>query len=188
MHASHVVVLKVQIVPFSRSISVDGSVTDLSGNGIAGQKVTIYRSTSVAGSWTAVSQLTTSSSGIYSAMLSNSAGVAKLRVVLSDDGTHVPITIDKTVGSLRMNSGNMANIMTNSTISNASFSSTQHFFTTFTLEETGTANVSIPKDSIAVPGLIGVLIDGIKGNNQGTETGDQYIFSLSNLKAGQISP
>lgn len=185
VHAIRTVVLSLAIVPFKNNISVSGAVIDMSGQGISGQKLTIYRSTSLTGTWTAVDQLTTSSIGQYSTLLTGSTGIVRLMVVLSDDGTHAAITIDRTISSLRLKNGDLASIMTNSTMSNLSLSDSENLIT-FTLEQTGTANVSIPKDSVSNPGLIGVSIDGKQGNYQITETGDQYVLSLSNVKAGQI--
>jgi fibronectin type 3 domain-containing protein len=177
--------LKVQIVPFQRSISVSGTVTDVSGHGISGQKVIIYRSSSTTGIWIIAVQLTTSSNGKYSTILANSAGITGLRVMLPDDGTHVPITIDRTIGSLKLKNGNLASIMTSSTMSDSSLSSTNNRIT-FTLEQAGSTNISIPKDAVMNPALIGVSIDGKQGNYQINETDDQYVFSLGNVKAGQI--
>jgi hypothetical protein len=105
--------------------------------------------------------------------------------MLPDDGTHVPITIDRTIGSLKLKNGNLASIMTSSTMSDSSLSSTNNRIT-FTLEQAGSTNISIPKDAVMNPALIGVSIDGKQGNYQINETDDQYVFSLGNVKAGQI--
>jgi hypothetical protein len=185
VHAQRTVTLKLLIVPFQRSISISGTVTDLSGQGIGGQQVTIYRRSSITGDWSEIMQLTTSPSGKFSSLLSSGTGIVSLRSVLSDDGTHVPITIDQTVGSLKLKNGDLASITSNSTMSEITVSSTADLIT-FILEHPGTANISIPKDSIANLDLVGVYIDGKQGNYQVTETNDQYIFSLNNVKAGQI--
>ena len=185
VHALRTVMIDLQVVPFHSGISVIGTVTDASGHGVPDQKVTIYRSTSLTGAWGGVIQLTTSSSGGYSTMLNGTTGIVRLRASLSGDGTHIPITIDRTVSSLRLDNGDMASITTNSTMSDVSVSGTGNRIT-FTLEQSGTANISIPKGSISDPGLIDVLIDGKKGNYQVIETGDQYVFSISDVKAGQI--
>jgi hypothetical protein len=185
VHAMRSVVLTVEIIPFSRNIAISGVVTDTNGLGIGDQQVTIYRSTSLTGIWTPVAQLTSSSNGMFSTLISTSSGVMRIRVALADDGTHVPMTIDRSVGSLLLKNGDMASITTSSNMSDGSFSGTEDMIT-FTMEQGGSANISIPKDAIADPGLIGVSIDGVQGNYQVTETGDQYIFSLGNLKAGQI--
>ncbi len=179
------VMLQVQIVPFSQGIAISGSVTDVSGHGIGGQKVTIYRSTSLDETWTKVAQLTTSGLGKFSVVVSSSAGIMKLRAVLEDDGTHVPIAIDRTVGSLLLKSGDMASITTNSTMAETSLIGTDNTII-FTLEQSGTANISIPKDSIGDPNLIGFSIDGLLGHYLLTETEDQYVYSLFDVKAGQV--
>ncbi len=185
VHSWRTVGLKLQIVPFSQNIAISGSVTDMSGHGVGDQKVTIYKSTGLAGTWTKVVQLTTPGSGKYSALVSSCSGIIKLRAVLADDGTHVPITIDRTVGSLLLKSGNMASITTNSTMIESSLTSTDNTIT-FTLEQTGTANISLPKDSIGDPNLIGFSIDGQMGHYILTETEDQYVYSLIDVRAGQI--
>lgn len=185
VHSWRSVVLKLQIVPFSRGIAISGSVTDESGHGIGGQKVTIYRSTSLDVTWTKVMQLTTSGLGKFSVVVSSSSGVMKLRAVIADDGTHVPIAVDRTVGSLMLKGGDMASITTNSTMEETSLIGTDDTIT-FTLEQSGTANISIPKDSIGDPRLIGFSIDGQLGHYLLTETEDQYVYSLVDVRAGQV--
>jgi hypothetical protein len=129
-------------------------------------------------------QLITAASGKFSYLLNSGDGILGIRAVLTDDGTHLPRIIEQTVGSIRLRDGDTASIMSNSTMSAVALSSTGDLIT-FSLEKTGTANISIPKDSIESLDLVGVSIDGKKGNYQVTETGDQYIFSLEDVKAGQ---
>jgi fibronectin type 3 domain-containing protein len=175
----------VQIVPYKDSISVDGTVTDLAGHAMPGQKVTIYRSSSLTGQWISVVQLVTSEKGNYSAVLSQTAGTVRLRAALSDDGTHLPITLDRTVSYLDLDNGDLASIMSDTNMSDVSVSGSENKIT-FSLEQAGAANISIPKDSISDPDLITVMIDGKQGNYQVIETDDHYIVSLSEVKAGQV--
>ena len=185
VHIVRSVILTVQIVPFSNSVAISGVVTDTHGLGIGDQKLTVYRSNGLAGIWTSVAQLTSSSSGKFSTLISTNSGIMRLRVALADDGTHIPMTIDRTVGSLLLRNGDMASITTSSNMSDGSLSGTEDMIT-FTMEQGGSANISIPKDAISDLGLIDVLIDGVQGNYQVTEAGDHYVFTLGNLKAGQI--
>lgn len=179
------VTIDMRVVPFQNSISVSGVVANLSGNGIGGQTVTIYLSTSMSGDWTEVGRTTTTASGKFSSLLSASAGIIRLMAVLSDDGTHGPISIEQTVGSLRLRNGDLASISSNSVVSGAISSSTEDRIT-FSLEQTGTANVTIPKNSVSSLDMIGVTIGGRQGSYRVTETDDQYIFTLFDVEAGQI--
>jgi hypothetical protein len=179
------VLFNVQIVPYKNSISVDGSVADLGGQPMAGQKVTIYQSNSLTGSWVPVTQLVTSEKGNYSAVLEQTAGTVRLRALLSSDGTHLPITLDRTVSYLSLDNGELAGITSDANMSEASVIGSDNGIT-FSLAQAGAANISIPKGSISDPGLIGVLIDGRQGNYQVIETEDHYIISLSGVKAGQV--
>ncbi len=179
------VLFNVQIVPYKNSISVDGNVADLGGLPLAGQKVTIYQSHSLTGSWVQVTQLITSEKGNYSAVLEQTAGTVRLRALLSSDGTHLPITLDRTVSYLSLDNGELAGITSDANMSGASVIGSDNGIT-FSLAQAGAANISIPKGSISDPGLIGVLIDGRQGNYQVIETEDHYIISLSGVKAGQV--
>jgi fibronectin type 3 domain-containing protein len=184
VHSLRNVTLEMSVVPFQNSVSVSGTVSDLAGNGIGGQKVTIYRSASMTGDWSILAQLNTTASGKFSSLITGGAGIFGLRAVLSDDGTHSPITIEQAVGSLRLKNGGMANIISNSAVSDATLNADNML--TFTLEQAGTANITIPKDSVSDLDLIGVTIDGQQRNYEVTETDDQYIFHVSDIKAGQI--